>query len=258
LANEKRLVKKSQLNLVKKPLRKTFNAKSTPMRNVAMMRTFRNLLALVIIAALSITLISSVVVAQDTDDSDLEADLQILFYKENSSYPIGYFGSNYPPDDNVIYTDNGNGTIFVRLRMSQVYSRSAQDTIMTGGNSLTYLSYSASWLNQTAVVPSGESFTLTNIPYGNHVLTVNASSVYKILDSWVGPTFHPLHRSALNGLNFTVASVSTPTPLATPLMLIQSSSLELTIVIVAAVIAVIFGALVFYRRHHKSGTIEGQ
>jgi len=101
------------------------------------------------------------------------------------------------------------------------------------------------------VLPPSD-FTLTNIPYGNHLLQVNASCVYNILDSWKPLTSHPLCEYTIDGLNFTVAPVPTPTPVPTYTTIIMNLNIEQITIMVAVAIAVAIITVIFYFRHQKS------
>ncbi len=136
---------------------------------------------------------------------------------ENDGLPM-----DYQSPSPVIYTDSGNVTLWVRVLMPyDVYNADSQGTVMWLGGYLTSVSYSASWLNiLTASVYTNASasnqaalnFTLTNVPYGEHQLRVNASCVVFILDQYSPLSSHAFYDSTEKSLNFTVAPVPTPAP----------------------------------------------
>lgn len=166
------------------------------------------------VSALGITVISSTAVAQDSEDSYTFAPpIVLVLESENSGAPIGCY--SVP----MVHTDDGNATLWLKIRMPhEVYNAKALGTVMWLGGHLTAVSYKASWQNNKTIHLYGGSnnetertYKLTNIPYGDHHLEVNASCVVFILDDYKGAS-HPFYDSNEYSLDFTIAPNSTPTP----------------------------------------------
>jgi len=221
------------------------------------MKAIVYLLNVAIVLSLSIALISSGVSAQESDDSGLSAKPIIFVLKgANDGLAIDYYNS-FP----VIYSDTGNATLWVIIRMPyQVYDAKGQDTVMWLGGHLTQVSYKASWQNNQTVnlnpnnANKGElDFNLTNIPYGNQTLEVNASCVVQIMDNWEGAS-HPFYDNNTKSVSFAVAPNPTPNPTLSPNVF--SLNLEQAVPIVAVATAVIVISVVFYIKHKKSTTAK--
>ena len=180
------------------------------MLRMAMKKAIVTSLFTAILIAFSIIVIPSSVAAMDHDDSGTSAPpLIYVLEQENSGVSIDYAQhTNHP----VIYSDTGNVTLWAKILMPyQVYNANVQNTVMWVGGHLTSVSYKTSWQNNNTIdffssnSKTELDFNLTNIPYGNHHLEVNASCVVLILDQWSPLSSHPFYDSARKTLDFTVA-----------------------------------------------------
>ncbi|MCW4018240.1 MAG: hypothetical protein NWF00_06140 [Candidatus Bathyarchaeota archaeon] len=155
-----------------------------------------------------------------SEDSGTSAKPIILVYKEKSDCtPI-----DYCKPAPIIYTDTGNATLWFKIRMPHdVYNADLNGDILWLGGHLTSLLYNASWQNKQIVElyantsnssQSNLEFNLTNIPYGEHHLQINASCVVFLLDTYNPVSSHPFYDTAKKSLYFTVAPESTPKPAA--------------------------------------------
>ncbi len=224
-------------------------------------KTIVTLLAITIVIAFSIIVVSSGATALNRDDSGLSAPPLIYILEHaNDGIPIDYAQhTNHP----IIYTNTGNVSLSVKIRMPyQVYDAKTQGTIMWLGGHLTSVSYKASWQNNQTVdfstnLSSNQSeydFNLTNIPFGEHNLEVDSSCVVNVMDTWA-PTFHPFYDTNIQSLNFTVAPNITPTP--TPLISTTAPNLstEQIFILIAILISLVIVVIIFYRIHHNSESL---
>lgn len=212
--------------------------------------------------ALVITLIPSLVTAQNPDNSGLSAPPLIWVTQENQSIAIDY--ENPHP---VIYSASGNATLLLTVRLPySVYDVKTLDDIMwTGNGYLTSVSYVASWKNnQTINLYTNSStnniqnvdskgqllYSLTNIPYGNQQIEINASCTVFLFANGFSSTY-PFYQTSTHSINFTVATTLTPIPVPTA----NATNLEQTAIItVIAVSLALFATviLLLYIRHRKA------
>lgn len=209
------------------------------------------LFAVVFVVALGVTIISSTAVAQEDENSYTSAPpIVLVLESETSGVPIGFH--SVP----IVHTDDVNTTLWLKIRMpNSVYNARALGDVMWLGGHLTAVSYKASWQNNKTIhlYDGGNNeteltYTLTNIPYGDHHLEVNASCVVFILDDYQGAK-HPFYDTNEYSLNFTIAPKSTPIPTPTPF------ELHLTfgqMVIIAILLAVIIVGVILYRKHNNA------
>ncbi len=180
------------------------------MPHVVMEKAIVTLLFAAIVIAFSIIVFPTAVAATNNDDSGTSAPpLIYILEHENSGVSIDYAQhTNHP----IVYSDTGNVTLWVKILMPyQVYNAKLQNTVMWLGGHLTSVLFEASWQNNKTIdLYGGNSktelnFSLTDIPYGNHHLEVNASCVVLLLDQWEPVSSHPFYDSIQKTLDFTVA-----------------------------------------------------
>lgn len=244
------------------------------------MKNLQYLLTIAIVVGLAIVLIPSRVTAQGSDNSYLSAPPLIYVVEGNSGFSI-----NYENPNPVIYTDNGNVTLTLLVRLPyEVNSDTTQgnvtmqnSVVWLGEGYLTSVSYKASWQNNRTINlytnPSTELYNvqynqsqgeflynLTNIPYGNQQLEVYASCIVIILANGYSST-SPLFQTATNSIDFTVAPTLTPnptSPTSTPSIILDLNS-EQNVTILATAISVtlitVMGLLLF-RRHRKTRNLN--
>lgn len=200
-------------------------------------KAFASLITAVIVVALGITLISSRVSGQTNITSlpyegvsDAIGLPIIQIFTENGSR-LTEFGPQFIP---LIYSENGNVNLTLLIDAPySVYSPSGQGTVGTLLVALTSVSYKASWQgNQsielynfyipTPAILTGNppntqtelSYNLTNVPYGEQHLEVDAACGGYV---WGYSVYSSFSGNSSNTLDFTVAPPNaSPNPITSP------------------------------------------
>jgi hypothetical protein len=222
-----------------------------------------SLFAVVALLTLVITPLPIEVMAQNTAPSrltasDISAAPGIFIYKADENWPMDHWAN---PDCThpIIYTDNGNATIKVRVTPpSDVYYPAGQDTIMNAGAYLTSVSYKASWQGNNTIIlfdstSDGEfDFNLTSIPYGDQYIEVSASCNVLLFENGFSSSY-PVPQNGTHAVNFTVAPVPTAAPPSTPASTSTAVNLSVeqvvTMVAIFATVAIV--TLAFYKRPRR-------
>jgi hypothetical protein len=214
------------------------------------------LLAVSIVVLLSVTLVSSGVTAQNSDDNHNDywgSDGPIAtIHAENAT--IGQWVELKEWCYSIFCIDTENFTLRIHVDGPRdVYNSRMQDPINWRMDYLTSVSYQASWQNNKEIQVYANTldnqtktfdFELTNIPYGNNTLQVSTSYVVSVF----GPPYYTLNFSKGTSYFFVVAPTPTPTPTSA-----AGFSLEYATAVAAVGIAVGIIAVVFYKKRQKVG-----
>jgi hypothetical protein len=210
------------------------------------LKRFAFLFAVAIVLLLSSTLISSVVIAQGSSNSDASLAQPYIIIFGSDGRPM------YSPDTSpyVFHTDGENATIRMRIGMPRVNSIDVQD------NGVTSVCINASWeKDQNVVLYTGAGEPLffdLEVPIGNQHIEVYATGMIHIFDDiFTSSSFRTVYGNRTNSYNFIVAPTNTPTPYMPPRNAPHLDPIYY-LIHVAVIVAIVIASLLLYRRHRKT------
>ena len=210
-----------------------------------------HLFAVAILLLLSITLVSSVVTAQGSSNSEASLAQPYIIVFGSDGRPM------YSPEASpyVFYTDGENASIRMRVGMPRV------DSIDVRDNAVTSVYYNASWeKDQNVVLYTGANDPLffdLEVPIGNQHIDVYATGTIHIFDDvFTSSSFRTVYGNGTGSFNFVVAPTNTSTPLST-LSTFDSKGLEIVLISLTAVILAVV-SLLLYRKHRKTSMLKNK